>query len=362
MGHTLTGIIVRGPRTANGALRKAKKMLAPYAHLNEDDVLHTYEPHELLPFIDNDDTLAGKTLEEINASPEHRAALAATIGSSACGDSTAGVFENGVYGYYDTAKPDARFDYYALGGTWRGFYTATTEATDYLLGEESHLSTEPLADATHRADVIRRADIDFTAMREALAHQARTEYDAYEANTRGLTAPEPLSLICARIALEHLDFANDPEHTGSNAHIYRPAHPGDLNALSSDNLRRWETHAGLYLHHLGNTEATAALHAARTAYYAHPWVRAVAATGRRMRTDVPNEVPFVAAGDRDAYVRLRQEEALSLCEILDGDNWYMRESEALSGTDGEARTGQEMAAMIEDLPPNAWAVVMDLHY
>lgn len=72
----------------------------------------------------------------------------------------------------DRTNPNKKWDFYQLGGRWTGFFALKPRA-DGILGRPG-LMTDPAAPG--RADQARKADIDFTLMRDEAERTARARY------------------------------------------------------------------------------------------------------------------------------------------------------------------------------------------
>jgi hypothetical protein len=93
-------------------------------------------------------------------------------------------YENGRYGYFH--NPNAKYDWYQVGGRWSGYFKAKP-GTQGHLGEISWGCNPPEAG---RFDIMRKGDIDFDAMTSEAQVEANKEYDLYEAAVAGLKIPK----------------------------------------------------------------------------------------------------------------------------------------------------------------------------
>jgi len=71
-------------------------------------------------------------------------------------------------------NPNAKWDWYVVGGRWTGFFKLKAGAVG-ALGERSLLSSRDAEAGT--ADVLRKGDIDFASMRNEAGNKAANEYD-----------------------------------------------------------------------------------------------------------------------------------------------------------------------------------------
>ena len=83
-------------------------------------------------------------------------------------------------------NPNAKWDWYVVGGRWTGFFRVKNGADSAELGKPG-LMTEPAEVGT--ADQLRKGDVDWQAMRDHAAAKANDEYDEFERVTAGLEIP-----------------------------------------------------------------------------------------------------------------------------------------------------------------------------
>jgi len=84
--------------------------------------------------------------------------------------------ETGKKGYW--SNPNAKWDYYRAGGRWAGFFTLKdgVKAAAPVGGYEVTLGLQD-APKAGTADVLRKGEIDWTAMRDAAGDKAAKKYD-----------------------------------------------------------------------------------------------------------------------------------------------------------------------------------------
>lgn len=88
----------------------------------------------------------------------------------------------GRYGWWN--NPNAKWDWYVLGGRWSGFFKIVENpSTTPILGEPGVFQNVP---ESGTSDVCAIRDIDFIGMRENARKRANEEYDLYEKATAGL--------------------------------------------------------------------------------------------------------------------------------------------------------------------------------
>lgn len=132
---------------------------------NVDEQLAPYneQPQDDDPFVDghwyvegdDDTTYYGDTSEEA---------------VDACQDANASV----VHGPYFT-NPNAKWDWYQIGGRWSGFFKAKEGATTAVLGERSFLDRSPKKKG--RCDQAQKKDIDFEGMAKTASEAAKLRYE-----------------------------------------------------------------------------------------------------------------------------------------------------------------------------------------
>lgn len=92
--------------------------------------------------------------------------------------------EQGQFGY--SSNPNAKWDWYTVGGRWSGFFKALPGVVG-IVGESGVFGNE--AEPGYY-DQLQRGSIDFDGMRADAAAEANKRYDAYEAAVAGLEVPK----------------------------------------------------------------------------------------------------------------------------------------------------------------------------
>ena len=92
--------------------------------------------------------------------------------------------EQGQFGY--SSNPNAKWDWYTIGGRWSGYFKALPGSVG-IVGEPGVFDNraEP---GTY--DQLHRGSIDFDGMRADAAAEASKQYDVYEAAVAGLEVPK----------------------------------------------------------------------------------------------------------------------------------------------------------------------------
>lgn len=92
--------------------------------------------------------------------------------------------EQGRYGY--SSNPNAKWDWYQIGGYWSGYFKALPGSIG-TVGEFSIFGNKA---QPGMYDQLQRGSIDFEGMRADSAAKASKRYDAYEAAVAGLEVPK----------------------------------------------------------------------------------------------------------------------------------------------------------------------------
>jgi hypothetical protein len=108
-----------------------------------------------------------------------------------------GIDELGVYAL-STYNPDSKWDWYTVGGRWRGFFKLTPaamdRATEARVGEPGVFGNEP----TYDADQVQKGDVDVEAMRSASGDAAGKSWDRAHALFAGTPEPDSWATVRAR--------------------------------------------------------------------------------------------------------------------------------------------------------------------
>lgn len=212
-------------------------------------------------------------------------------------DGYSGVRIEGKNVVYDsTCNPNGHWDWWTIGGRWRGFFYATSgmrilqgepQPGDAVLGRSGSGESIEMRDCGRavetyagRADQLQWHDVDLDAMREHERAKAEQEYDAYERATTGTEVPTKSvgELMDGSLAVSGLptDWAE-----------YREATREQREQTVGDAWRKpWDD----------------AIAEARAQWNGHPWVSAL----RKARIgliDDPIDFYCVHTGGREEYVR-----------------------------------------------------------
>lgn len=107
------------------------------------------------------------------------------------------VDELGLY-YLSTYNQESRWDWYTVGGRWRGFFklkqVAMDRATEARLGEPGAFGNDPVYDA----DEVLRGDVDAEAMRSASGEAAGERWDRAHKLFKGTAEPDAWEVVLGR--------------------------------------------------------------------------------------------------------------------------------------------------------------------
>ena len=124
-----------------------------------------------------------------------------------------GVDEMGLYSM-STYNPDSRWDWYTVGGRWRGFFKlkqlAMDRATEARLGEPGVFGNDPVYDA----DEVLRGDVDAEAMRSASGEAAGERWDRAHKLFKGTPEPDAWEAVLGRhpddVEAARVEYAAQP--------------------------------------------------------------------------------------------------------------------------------------------------------
>lgn len=297
------------------------------------------------------------------------------VGGYHASDANVGVYdaESNRFGYMSTFNTDAQWDWWALGGRWHGFFQVKpgvrvgaepvpewrkalarhTESHEGSAGMEpvndSHHAIlglsgvggdDPSENFTGRADLARKGDIDFAAMRDLAGHRAEAQYDAFERATAGIEVATRWN----DLVKFHLVEANvDPE-----------ASPQDLADDPALDERR-----------------KVAINAARESFRSHPWVQALTQHNLEPFMEDLHDFWCVHDGGREAFVRRARDGAVQTHAVLLDGTWHEQGSMVANivlGWFGMVHNekdpslwAREYTRLLDNLPDDCWLAVVDCH-
>lgn len=219
--------------------------------------------------------------------------------------------EKGRFGYWE--NPNAKWDWYSVGGRWTGFFKLKVGAVG-ALGRPG-LMTPPADD--DRADELHKGDIDFGSMRSEAAKKAHVEYDFAMGFMKDLPPNETFEAVRAEI--------------GEGKHDE-----------------------------------------ARIAYWAQPRCAAWHSEETRARGKDVNDWPFSVFGNPDAFLVSREKyvesamnrEGVTLAVIKDG-KWFERGSMGWWGVVSDEKDRETWNSMywnlLQSLPDDTKLTIVDCH-
>lgn len=107
--------------------------------------------------------------------------------------------DQGQYGYY--SNPNAKWDWYTIGGRWSGYFKALPGSIG-TVGDSGVFGNKA---QPGWYDQLQRGSIDFEGMRADAAAEANKRYDAYETAVAGLEVPKRWAEFCT--TYENIDDA-----------------------------------------------------------------------------------------------------------------------------------------------------------
>lgn len=284
----------------------------------------------------------------------------------------------GEFGYHTTWNEEGRWDWWQLGGRWHGYLQvkpgvvvggepvpdwrkAMTESLKTAFGANQDGKRNPYADPVEgseqlpqadgtqdailglsgtggddpdenfegRADLARKSDIDFTAMRSMAGQRADLIYDKFEAATKDL--PLPMSFDEA-VKLAHFDNNLDPD--------VEPV-------TDEERLRRKEVVAK-----------------AREIYHAQPFIKALSdADLLSFFGPEPVEQFCIYTGGRDTFVAKARLGALSTHAMLVDGEWHENGQMGWFGISSGAKEDwlDAQDRLLAKVPDDAYIAIVDFH-
>jgi hypothetical protein len=204
-----------------------------------------------------------------------------------------------TYGYW--FNPDAKWDWYQLGGRWRGYFAVKPGVTDYILG---HAGTFDNKAKPGYVDMIKKGDVDVEKMQRDEAQEATEYYDKFLVATDGIELPKPFS-----------EFEKE----------------------FSD------------------------LDDARAAYHAQPFIQAMANELRCYQS--PFKVFYITSGGKERYIKERVDNILSTFAALKDDVWYERGEMGWFGYAANIDAGWDLKfkELWDSIPDDTYVSLYDCH-
>lgn len=384
MSHSVVVVVIRDAANADEAGDKLEELLDPFnenkdvphvEEVAEEEVeravaFYTEHPEHLVDADEPAESI-GELTEDIKNDPLEYGRWKARCVGAFCGNGASSGSYNGIdqtFSYESTYNPKSRWDWYALGGRWRGFFELRLNKTTSVLpspfspvssGERKDEAGAQLApfdgtqdavvgqhgvfgDAegenfTGRADLARKSDIDFAAMRSQAQLEAELGYDKFEEATAGIEpADRWIDMFKAELAAHDVDPEVVSNHAASAA-------------LDEDGRKRFEQ----------------ARDAARAKRQEHPWIKALAGAGLNSWFEEERDLWCVDDGGRAEYVRRAgAAAAVPFAVLMDGE-WHERGSMGWWGmvsNEEDADVWRDrVAKLYDDLPDDVFLAAVDVH-
>lgn len=213
--------------------------------------------------------------------------------------------------YYDRTNPNCKWDWYVIGGRWRGYFKMKDglDLSAAELGESGTFGNEP----KHDADRIRKGDIDFDGMRNEAEEKARDTYQSMEEATKDIETPG----MCWK------EFCDK---------------------MGED-----------------------AIETARSFFNAHPWVKAIhsSSLGDGYMMGCPVERFCVNNGGKETFLKRARDGAISTFAVVKDGKWYAQGDmgwwASVSNEKEDGVWEKEFAKLLDDISDDTMLTLVDCH-
>jgi hypothetical protein len=221
------------------------------------------------------------------------------------------------YGFWE--NPNAKWDWYQIGGRWSGFFKVKGVRCDEHVLLADHKVGEPGVFGNKAkegyADQVRKADIDFEGIKADTTKEAHETYDKFEKVVEGILPP----------------------------------------------TKTWEEH------HKEFTALGIGIDAVRDAWHDQPFIKAV------RKAEYDNTLPCVGScpvkyycvltGGRDQFVKEAVSQCFSTFAVLMDGKWYERGKMGWWAfvSDEKDNWGEEYMKLLESVPADTLLTVVDCH-
>jgi hypothetical protein len=220
----------------------------------------------------------------------------------------------------DRTNPEAKWDWYQVGGRWNGFFKMKPQTVG-VIGEASQVCVafdkDYEAPGADRADICMKGDIDIAGMRDEAGEKAGTTYDAF----MEITAGTPTPITWQEMQEKH--------------------RTGEFHA-DGDPKIDWD--------------------AARTEYHAQPMVKALHSSENRDAIWWSIE-DFLCS--REEYVNRARSAAITTFAVIKDGKWYERGEMGWWGVVHDEKNKDEWHAqfslLIDSLPDKTLLTIVDCH-
>lgn len=297
---------------------------------------------------------------------------------------------NGVMYEWSTYNPKSQWDWYQMGGRWRGFFqlkplasvgdpqslAAQAEARLGEPGTFEHLDMQegkgPHANYQGKADQARKREVDFDAMRDLAGHEAEVTFDKFSDVIKDLPLPKSWptvlseTLTAAGLPTEWDEFyeQNKPKPNPltvprdlSEEELLNPELFSEVNRsapLDDDKQDTWRK------------PWDAALSDARRIYHEQPMITALAEADFHFWFDSPEERFFLGDPDaRQKFIDRARSQAFSTYAVVKDGEWYQKGKMGWWGMSRDEMDESEwlakIDALLDDLPDDAVLTILDCH-
>lgn len=351
MSHSTVLVVVRNADDVTEAEACAETLLAPFDEGVQVPPYPRWESPESVQSVVTSSSISVPLNVGLRPDEKDTEALAEwtrkAVGFWFANNPDAGVREGEKFGVKSTYNPQSKWDWYVLGGRWRGFFQVkekvivghksedermvprhdaaseqieqVTSETQALIGRLPSYGDGEGTNYEGRADLARKGDIDFEVMRTLAGVRADAQYDEFEKATAGLEVPPTWDEI-------------------------RDKH-GAKDFQQEDFSERVES--------------------ARSEFRNFPWVRALDEARLSPFFGDTHEHWKVNQGGRAAYVSEAVKDAFSTFAILLDGQWHERGDVGWFGIVSDEMDGEDWSrhadSLLNSLPDDAWLAVYDLH-
>lgn len=380
MSHSTVTVVIRDAEDVHEAFEKLDDILEPFNEniqvppyfvaSSDEEVKHAVEFYQAHPeYCDGEQGPERPYDDYVTQDPKSlQEWTRQAVGGYERSDPKDGVYDEKKqeYGSLSTYNPLSRWDWWALGGRWHGYYmtkpgvTVGAERRQFgMIGDATDNTTRlpEIAEAsqailgagswggdgdedfTGKADLARKGDIDFDTMRALAASQAELTYDAFEKATEGLKPGAPFEELVTKAFVEAGYPTGEPEFQFF------------MSDEEDDDVRR--------------KAYQEILNVARKAYHEDPWIAALKDAGLLSWFSNPREDFCVDTGGREAYIQAaRDDTARTFALLVDGE-WYEKGRMGWFGMahneQDESVWGKAFAEKLDSLDDDVYLAIVDVH-
>jgi hypothetical protein len=270
--------------------------------------------------------------------------------------------ESGRYGYW--SNPDAKWDWYLIGGRWTGFFKI--KPISLLISDSAHFDSNGFSamEILHLASIQRSSPEKFEAIlkkyqgkedsiRAEVGQMNKVLLPWHKVGQPGLMTPSAKLGYADQLIKRAIDLAGmqaDAQDRANETYDKFEAATAGLEVAPT-----WEEVRKQY----------SDIKEAREVYNEHPWVKALREAKLDPWRGEPREAYFVGTGGRDEYVKKAMGGVLQTFAIVKDGKWYERGSMGwwgcVSGEKDDAIWAEEFQKMWDELPEDTLITVVDCH-